>query len=159
MRGLPAGCSTSLETPVPSDGRGCLASACASIALRSCGDHSPETRVVEPGVPHLKHIHGGKVRGLSLAIALGAATPQRGRSSRRAFARAEHNEATSRLTLPSEGAQCLVESVDVEDQPALRVAKAAEIHQDGSRRTQDMDSRSTAPMRASSAAMTRRDPR
>ena len=103
--------------------------------------HRQKVAVVEPGVPDVEHVHGGKVAHFS-AIAAGAgdrriAAVRVGEPVRTG---GEHKRGDEPLDVPLPGCrQCLVEIVDVEDEPALRRGKAAEIHQMAVAAHLDMD--------------------
>ena len=93
--------------------------------------HRQNIAVVEAGIPDVEYVHGSKVAHF-LAIAAGA------RDRRIAAVRVgepvrmggEHKRGDEALGVPLPGCgQCLVEVVDVENQPALGCGKAAKIHQ------------------------------
>ena len=86
---------------------------------------------IEAGVPGLQHVH---VCELPHGLAVAAGAGDRGIASvvvrQLVGTRGEHERGNKPLDVPlPRRGECLVEIVDVEDQPAFRRGEAAEIHQ------------------------------
>lgn len=111
--------------------RGCLGDAFAEHRFAVLWQHRQKVAVVEPGIPDIEHVHGGKFAHFS-AIAAGAGDRRIAavRIGKPVGTGGEHERGDEPLDIPLPGrGQCLVEVVDVEEKSALRRGEATEIHQ------------------------------
>jgi hypothetical protein len=130
--GLPASLLDQLgEHQLRTAGRHRLGDAFAQHRLLRLRQHRQNVAVVEPRVPDVEHIHGGKVAHFSaIAASAGDRRIAAVRLGEPVGAGSEHKGGDEAFDVPLPGRrQGLVEVVDVEEQPALRCGKAAEIHQ------------------------------
>jgi hypothetical protein len=132
------GCEAARQSARPALGnqlrtaaRGCFGDAFAQHCLLRLREHRQKVAVIEPGIPDVEYVHGGKVAHFS-AIAAGAGDRRIAavRIGETVGTSGEHKGGDEPLDVPFPWRrQCLVEIVDVENQPALRGGKTAEIHQ------------------------------
>ena len=140
--GLPASLLDQLgEHQLRTAGRRRLGDAFAQHRLLRLRQHRQNVAVVEPRVPDVEHVHGGKVAHFP-AIAAGAGDCRVAAVgvTEAVGAGGQHKRGDEPFDVPLPGCrQGLVEVVDVEDHPALRSRKDAEIHQVGVAADLDME--------------------
>ena len=111
--------------------RGRLGDPLAQQGLAVLPQHRQNIGVVEAGIPDIEHVHGREVAHfLAIAASTGDRRIAAVRVGEPVRTGGEHKRGDKALDVPLPGCrQCLVEVVDVENQPALRRGKTAEIHQ------------------------------